>query len=183
MATPSGRRTRLWRAVSSDDPLAPIDEIEQRWLDGERFQAEEMDRVLAARSEFSADFARRFEEDVRPAMDAIIERLQADGGGGVILERPADEGRHFTHRFTLWMSLLGEIKGTPREDRHPYLRLDADVDKRSVEVWEGDFWRNRHGGTSRKVAEWTLEEMDGTHVEREAIEVLRRSAASDTRPA
>ena len=147
-------------------------------IDGERHRAEEAERVAAARSEFSADFTRRFEDDVRPAMEAIIERLQADGGGGVILERPADESRHFTHRFTLWMSLLGEIEGTPREDRHPYLRLDADVDERRVEVWEGDLWRNRRGGTSRKAAEWTLQEMDGTHVEREAIEILRRSAAS-----
>jgi hypothetical protein len=166
--------------VSSDDPLAPIDEIEQSWIDGERRRADETERVAAASSAFSVDFTRRFEDDVRPAMEAILERLQADGGGGVILERAADESRHFTHRFTLWMSLLGEIKGTPREDRHPYLRLDADVDKRCVEVWEGDLWRNRHGGTSRKVAEWTLQEMDGTHVKREAIEILRRSAAGGT---
>jgi cytochrome P450 len=166
--------------VSSDDPLAPIDEIEQSWIDGERHRAEDAERVTAARSEFSADFTRRFEDDVRPTMEAIIERLQADGGGGVILERPADDSRRFAHRFTLWMSLLGEIEGTPREDRQPYLRLDADVDKRCVEVWEGDLWRNRRGGTSRKVAEWTLQEMDGTRVEREAIEILRRSADSGT---
>ena len=113
-------------------------------------------------------------------MEAVIERLQADGGGGVLVERPADESRRFTHRFTLWMSLLGEIEGSPREDRHPYLRLEAEVEKRCVEVWEGDLWRNRPGGTSRKVAEWTPQEMDGTHMEREAIEILRRSAASGT---
>jgi hypothetical protein len=166
--------------VSSDDPLAPIDEIEQSWIDHERRRAEEEERVLVARSEFSMDFTRRFEADVRPAMEAIIDRLQADGGGGVIVERPADESRGFTHRFTLWMSLLGEIEGAPREDRHPYLRLDADVDKRRVVVWEGDLWCNRPKGTSRKVTEWTLQEMDGTHVEREAIEILRRSTDSDS---
>ncbi len=164
--------------MSSDDPLAPIDEIEQDWIERERLRTEETERILAARSEFSAEFNRRFEEYVRPAMEAIIQRLQADGGGGVILERPADESRHFTQRFTLWMSLLGEIENTPREDRNPYLRLDADVDKRCVEVWEGDLWRNRRGGTSKKVAEWTLEDMDENHVVREAIEILRRSAAS-----
>jgi hypothetical protein len=168
--------------VSSDDPLAQIDEIERSWIDGERHRAEEAERVVAASSAFSADFTRRFEDDVRPAMEAIIERLQADGGGGVILERAADESRHFTHRFTLWLSLLGEIKGIPREDRYPYLRLDADVDKRCVEVWEGDLWRNRRGGTSRKVAVWTLQEMDGPHAEREAIEILRRSAAGAPGP-
>lgn len=166
--------------MSSDDPLAPIDEIEQSWLDGERHQAEEAQRVAAARSEFSAEFTRRFEDDVRPAMESIIERLRADGGGGVIVERPVDESRGFTHRFTLWMSLLGEIEGTPREDRHPYLRLDANVDKRCVEVREGDLWRNRPHGTSGKVAEWTLQEMDETHVDREAIGILRRSAAHGT---
>jgi hypothetical protein len=166
--------------VSNDDPLAPIDEIEHGWIDGERRRAEEAERVAAVDLEFSTDFTRRFEDDVRPAMEAIIERLQSDGGGGVVLERKADQSRHFTHRFTLWMSLLGEIEGTPREDRHPYLRLDANVDKRRVEVWEGDLWRNRPGGTSRKVAEWSLQEMDATHVEREAIEILRRSAAHGT---
>ena len=166
--------------MSSDDPLAPIDEIERSWIDGERHRAEETERVAMASSAFSAEFTRRFEDDVRPAMEAILERLQADGGGGVILERIADESRHFTHRFTLWMSLLGDIKGTPREDRHPYLRLDANLDKRCVEVWEGDLWRNRQGGTSRKVAEWTLDEMEAAHVEREAIEILRRSAATGT---
>lgn len=169
--------------MSGDDPLAPIDEIEKSWIDGERHRAEETERSAAASSAFSADFTRRFEDDVRPAMEAIVERLQANGGSGVILERAADGSRRFTHRFTLWMSLFGDIKGTPREDRHPYLRLDADVDKRCVEVWEGDVWRNRRGGTSRKVAEWTLQEMDGPHVEREAIEILRRSAAGGTGPA
>ena len=113
-------------------------------------------------------------------MEAVIERLHADGGGGVIVERPTDETRRFTHRFTLWMSLLGEIEGTPREDRHPYLRLDANVDTRRVEVWEGDLWRDRRGGTSRKVTEWTLQEMDGPHVEREAVEILRRSSDGGT---
>ena len=124
-------QSRLPRAVSSEDPLAAIDEIEQSWLDAERHRAEEAERVLLDRSEFSRDFISRFEDDVRPAMEAVIERLHADGGGGVIVERPADETRRFTHRFTLWMSLLGEIEGTPREDRHPYLRLDANVDTRT----------------------------------------------------
>ena len=167
-------------AVNSDDPLAPIDEIEQGWVDSERHRVEDAERVAAARAVFSADFTRRVEEDIRPAMEAVIERLHADGGGGVVVERAADESRRFSHRLTLWMSLTDEIEGTPREDRHPYLRLEADVDKRCVVVWEGDLWRNRPGGTSRKVAEWTLQEMDATRVQHEAIEILRRSARSGT---
>jgi hypothetical protein len=177
------RRDRLFlkqdlgEIVSREDPLAPIDEIEQHWVDGERHRVAEAEDVASTRTKFSAEFTRRFEDEVRPAMDAILVRLRADGGGGVIIERPADETRRFAHRFTLWMSLLGEIDPAPRADRHPYLQLDADPDSRRVEIWEGDLWRGRAGGMSGKVAVWTLRDMNGPHVEREAIDILRRSTA------
>jgi hypothetical protein len=153
-----------------------IDEITETWVAGEHRKAEEQKKLSATRSAFSAEFTRRFEGDVRPAMEGILDRLRRDGGGGAIVERPEDQSRLFSHRFTLWMSLSGEIEGNPRQDRHAYLQLDANVDGSVVGVSEGDLWRNRPQGSSGKVADWTLEEMDAGHVDQEAIAILRRSA-------
>ena len=89
-------------------------------------------------------------------MEAIIERLRRNGGDGAIIERPEDSRLSHKHIFTLWMSLAGEITGTPRVDRLPYLQLEANVDKRLVTVSEGDIWEGRGGNRSGKVAEWKL---------------------------
>jgi hypothetical protein len=172
---------RIEAPTTRDDALAEIDEITAALSKSERHEAEEHERVAAAHAEFSAEFTRRFESEARPAMDAILERLRTDGGGGVIVERVADPSRLFPHRFTLWMSLDGEIEGTPRQDRHPYLQLDADVSGARVGVFEGDLWRDRPGGSSGKVTDWTLEQMDAIHVEQEAIGILRRSTIDQER--
>ncbi len=163
--------------MTSDDPLAAIDEIVASESEAERYEVEEDERVASMRSEFSAAFTRHFEGEVRPAMDAIIERLRNDGGGGVIIESDL-----FDHRFTLWMSFDGEIEGLPSAGRHPYLQLDAEVKEQRVRVSEGDNWRGRHG-ISGKVTDWTLDEMDAAHIDREVIEILRRATVGRVGPA
>jgi hypothetical protein len=70
---------------------------------------------------------------------------------------------------------LAEIEGSPRQDRHPYLQLDADVNKRSVVVSEGDVWQGRGGNRSRKVGEWRLSEITATLVTERALAIVRRS--------
>ena len=158
------------------DPLSAIDEITTELEDREALEADEAVQAKSKRSMFLADFMNRIEQDVRPAMQSVIERLRKDGGGGIIVERPEDLSRLFSLRYTLWMSLVGEIEGTPRQDRHPYLQLDAKVDAERVDVSEGDLWQDRAGGTSGKIAEWTLAEMTADQITGSAIEILRRSA-------
>ena len=155
------------------DPLAEIDRLMQKRCADAQRSTERSAQLSVDRSRFSTDFASACEHVIRPAMDAVLGRLRRNGGGGVIDERPADrQGK--SHRLVLWMSLEGEVDGAPREDRHPYLRLDADVEKRSVTVSEGDMWQGR-GGRSGKTGEWQLAEITAALVTGEILAVLRRS--------
>jgi hypothetical protein len=172
----NGDRGRIVVGVDgSDDPLAEIDRLMQARLDDERRAADDRARLAADRSEFSTDFESVCEAQVRPPMEAIIERLRRNGGGGLITERPEDRSRDYTHRLTLWMSLSGEIAGAPRQDRHPYLQLDADVDKRVVLVSAGDMWEGHGGNHTGRVGEWQLSEIDAALVTEEVLAILRRS--------
>jgi len=161
--------------AAAEDPLAEIDRLMQERLDDERRAAAVSARLTADRSEFSTEFEKVCEERVRPPMEAILDRLRRNGGGGLIEERPEDLSRNYTHRLTLWMSLSGEIDGTPRPDRHPYLQLDADVDKRLVTVSEGDMWQGHGGHTTGRVGGWQLAEVSASVVTAEALAILRRS--------
>lgn len=162
------------------DPLAEIDSLMQKRVDEERESTARGAQMLADRSEFSALFDEVCDEKVRPAMEAVIDRLRRNGGGGTIEELPEDEIRRRGHRLTLWMSLEGEISGSPRQDRNPYLQLDADVDKRTVSVSEGDMWQGSGGNRSGRAAEWSLAEITPQLVTTEAIAILRRSSRRDS---
>jgi hypothetical protein len=161
--------------AASADPLAEIDHLLQKRQDDERRAAAHSAQAQTDRSDFSTDFTTTCEQQVRPPMEAILERLRRNGGGGVIQEAAEDESRHRRHRLTLWMSLSGEIDGSPRQDRHPYLQLDADVDKRSVVVSEGDMWQGHGGYRSGKVGEWRLSEITSALVTQQTVAILRRS--------
>ncbi|HVA76085.1 MAG TPA: hypothetical protein VNF71_16140 [Acidimicrobiales bacterium] len=160
---------------ASDDPLAEIDHLMQKRVDEERRSTARSAELLADRVEFSAQFSALCDQQVRPRMEEIIERLRRNGGDGAIEELPEDESLRRGHRLILWMSLDGEIIGTPRQDRHPYLQLDADVDKRSVSVSEGDMWQGHGGNRSGRVGEWRISEITPALVTKEALAVLRRS--------
>ena len=161
--------------AASQEPLAEIDPRLQKRHDDERRPAAHSAQARTDRSDFSTEFTTTCEQQVRPAMEAILERLRRSGGGGVIEEGAEDKDRRRGHRLTLWMSLNGEIDGPPRQDRHPYLQLGADVDKRSVVVSEGDMGQDHDGNRSGKVGEWRLSEITAIPVTQQALAILRRS--------
>jgi len=162
-------------AQVAPDPLEEIDQLMQKRLEDEQRSADRSAEITKERSQFSEEFSKVCDAHVRPVMEAILERLRRSGGGGVIEERPEDLARMQDHRFILWMSLEGEIVGTPRLDRHPYLQLDADVAKRAVTVSEGDMWAGHGGNRSGPVTEWQLSEISTTKVTEEILAILRRS--------
>jgi hypothetical protein len=147
----------------------------QRRLEDLQRSAELGAEITKERSEFSKEFSEVCDAQVRPVMDAVLARLRANGGGGVIEERPEDLRRMQDHRLVLWMSLEGEIVGTPRQDRHPYLQLDAAVARRAVTVSEGDMWAGHGGNRSGQVAEWRLSAITAAKVTEEILAILRRS--------
>ena len=129
-------------------PLAEIDAIVARVALKNREAAESSARTVDEREEFISAFRTACQTELRPAMQAVLERLQSAGGGGVIEEHPGGEPRFPAPRLTLWMSLAGEITGTPRVDRCPYLEIEADVAKRRAQVSEGDMWRGGGGAAA-----------------------------------
>lgn len=159
-----------------DDPLQAIDEIESEWLAKKEEELEHARAVLAERRAFADDFAQACADRVRPAMEAVIDRLRRDGGDGVITERSEDPSRLFTHRLTLWMSLEGKIEGTPRQDRHPYLQFDAHPETKVVTMSEGDMWQGHGGNHSGRVGECQISELDARLVDHEIVAILHRSA-------
>ena len=176
MRTQSPRTTLEAVPSVGDDPLAEIDQLMQNKLRQEQEAAELSAQLQIDRSDFSAEFTTVCDQQVRPAMEAVLERLRCNGGGGVIEERPENIGQHHTHRLTLWMSLRDEITGAPRQNEHPYLQLDGEVDKRSVTVSEGDMWQGHHGaGRSGRFAQWQLAEITATGVTEELLAILRRA--------
>ena len=175
MRTPSPPVTLEATPGDEEDPLAEIDQLMQNRLRREKETADRGVQLLAARADFAAAFDKVCAQQVRPAMETILERLRSNGGGGVIDERPEDISQHHTHRLTLWMSFMGEINGAPRQDRHPYLQLDAEVDKRSVTISEGDMWQGHSGNRSGKSAEWQLEEITAGRVTQELLAIIRRA--------
>lgn len=164
----------LGRSVA-EDPFADIDQVTRKSLREEQEAAQRSAQLEIDRSDFETEFTSAREHQIRPAMEAVLERLRRNGGGGVIDDRPQAFGQRRTHRLTLWMSFHGEITGAPRQDRHPYLQLDADVDKRSVTVSEGDMWKRQSRNRSGKVAEWQLVEITAARVTQEILAIIRRA--------
>ena len=170
---PSGSSSVVAAAV---DRLAELDSIVAGVAEKDRESAERSAHVLEDQEKFLAAFHNVCEGEVRPAMQAVLERLQHAGGGGVIEEHQGGEPRFPEPGFTLWMSLKGEIVGGPRPDRHPYLQLEADVARRQVQVSEGDIWRGAGGGRSGRIGVWQLSELTSDRVIQELVAIARRAA-------
>jgi hypothetical protein len=164
---------RTPRSSATADPLVEIDEILQRRSRNQRQLAEASAEQETQRVKFLDDFAAVCERTVRPAMEAALGRLRQNGGGGLVQETAGSVSA--TPRLTLWMSLEGDIDGSPRQDRHPYLQLDADASKRQVEVSEGDMWRGIGTHTSGRVRSWQLGEITTEAVTEAIISILRRA--------
>lgn len=75
-------------SAGEEDLLAEIDRLVQMRRDDEQRSADQMAQLATDRSEFSAEFATVFEEQVRPSMEAIIDRLRRNGGDGLIVNDP-----------------------------------------------------------------------------------------------
>jgi len=161
---------------SPTDPLAGFGPILAAVAQRDRDSAEVTADRLDAGKKFLDDFAAACEKEVRPAMDAVLERLRQLGGGGLVEEHPGGEARFRSPRLALWMSLKGEIVGEPRLDRYPYLLLEADVEGRKVQVDEGDMWRGAGGNTSGRVGVWELSDLTRQRVTEELLAIARRAA-------
>jgi len=126
------------------------------------------------RARLQAEFSAVCSQRVLPAMQAFLERLRLNGGGGLVEEHDGVEGAGVAPRVRLWMSLSGEIIGRPRQDQHPYLELDFDVAQQQVNVAEGDMWKGH--GRSGPVGVWIASEITSEMVTESLIDVLRRAA-------
>lgn len=175
MQTQTSEASQTVVAAGGHDPLAEIDQLMQDKLRAQNEAAARSAQLQADRSDFAEEFTKVCDLQVRPAMETVLERLRRNGGGGLIEERPENAAQHHTHRLTFWMSFRGEITGSPRQDRHPYLQLDAEVDKRSVAVSEGDMWQGQGGNRSGKFADWGLIEITESRVIQELLAIVRRA--------
>jgi hypothetical protein len=128
---------------------------------------------------FLDDFAETCAQEIRPAMNAVLKRLQQLGGDGLIEEHPGGEARFEKPRITLWMSLKDKIVGQPRLDRHPYLLFQADVESQKVKVDEGDMWRGAGGNFSGRVGVWEITELTHDRVTKELLSIARRALGED----
>ncbi len=162
------------------DSLATIDRIMGDLTAREGRSAAKTARLDEERSAFSAAFSTTVEDDLRPAMEAVLQRLRRDGGGGTIVERGEDHRLEVDHRVTLWLSLRGEIVGTPRQDRHPYLQLDADVANQEIVISEGDMWEGAGGNLSGRLGGRPLAEITAELVTTEALAIIGRAAGERT---
>jgi hypothetical protein len=154
------------------DSVAEIDQIVGHWTDLRHEGIERQAEAEAERRQFLENFRTISDSVIRPAMQAAVDRLGKDGGGGLIVER--EEYPMHRPRIVLWMSLDGDIAGTPRQDLNPYLQLDADVGRRRIDVWEGDMWEKE--GASRATTPLELGDVSTESVTKRILDILRRAA-------
>jgi len=163
------------RSSGADPRLEEVDRIMADLGERDRRSAVAAAAVADGVHGFMAEFETMCRREARPAMEAVIERLKSDGGGGLIEEHVGGETRVSTPRLTVWLSLQGDIQGTPRPDRHPYLQLDADAKERNVRVSEGDMWGGSEGGHSGRIDSWEIADVSYDRVLLELIAIIRRT--------
>jgi|GEM_PF-89426 len=155
------------------DPIEAIDEIAGGWSERHHDEADRNARAAVEREQFLQDFESTGDSVIPPAMQAAADRLKRDGGGGAV-EVHLGVGPHGP-RIILWMALDGPVSEKPREDRNPYLRIEADVPHRKVAIWEGDMWDNKGGsGPSTRL---DLAEISAAGITKRVLEIFRRAAS------
>jgi hypothetical protein len=164
-----------FEAVATDS-LADIGVVLAALKQRDARSAESAANVLEGRQAFFDEFRGVCEAEVRPAMQDVLDRLRQEGGDGLIEEHPGGEPRVSTPRLTLWMALQGDIDGAPRQDRNPYLQIDADVSGRVIRLTEGDSWRGGGEGHSGSAGTWKPADVTHELVVQELLEIVRRSA-------
>jgi hypothetical protein len=172
---PVGHAARDAASPPATDLLAEVDHIfavrSQAMADSRQQQSQ----VDSAEIRLHEEFQSVCTDTVRPAMQAFLERLRANGGGGFLEERSGVPGAGVAPRIRLWMSLSGDLIGRPRRDQHPYLQLDFDVAQRRVSLIEGDVRRGH--GSADPVSTWITADITDAMVTESLLEVLRRAAS------
>jgi hypothetical protein len=161
--------------TASTDLLAEVDQIFAMRSQGLKRSADRKSQADTEVTRLQEEFSVVCEEEIRPAMQAFLERLRINGGGGLLEARAGVHGAGVAPRVVLWMSLSGDLIGRPRRDQHPYLQLDYDIARKRVNVAEGDMWKGH--GTSGPVGTWIPSEITGDTVTKSLLGVLRRAAA------
>jgi hypothetical protein len=151
--------------------VGDIDQILEKWTDRQDAFASKEDEAMAEEEKFLNDFREISGRVIKPAMEANVQRLQKDGGDGMIWDGES-EAMH-RPRVILWMSLKGKIDGPPRQDLNPYLQLDVDTPHRRIDIWEGDMWEN--SGVSRATTPWHLTDISTESVNRRVMGILDRA--------
>jgi hypothetical protein len=168
--------SRSVEPLTATDPLAELGPVLATVARRDRDSAEAATVRAELGRKFLDDFAEACAQEIRPAMGAVLIRLQQLGGDGLIEEHPGGEARFEKPRITLWMSLKDKIVGEPRPDRHPYLLLEADVEAQKVQVDEGDMWRGAGGNFSGRVGVWGVTELTHDRVTKELLSIAHRAA-------
>ena len=160
------------------DPLAALGPILTTVAQRDRESAELATERAELAQKFLDEFAKACVNEVRPAMRAVLQRLQQLGGDGRIEEHPGGEARFQKPRIALWMSLKDQIPGEPRLDRYPYLLLEADVSSRTIQVDEGNMWRGAGGNFSGRVGAWELTELTYERIAKELVAICSQAVGS-----
>jgi hypothetical protein len=161
--------------ATADEVLAAFGPLLAAVAQRDRDSAELSAETQAAGQKLLADFAKACETEVKPAMNAVRQRLRQLGGDALIEEHPGGEARYTKPRIALWMSLEGEV-GVPRLDRYPYLLLEVDVEERKVQVDEGDMWKGAGGNSSGRAGKWEVSDLTADRVLRELLAIAQRAA-------
>jgi hypothetical protein len=117
-AEPSAFVLPIYSAESEETDVA-IDHIVDDWTELRDEKSRKEAQAQTERQRFLDDFRKLDESMIQPAMEATLKELRKDGGGGRIDVR--EEDLMHRPRVTLWMSLEGEIKGSPHQDKYPLL--------------------------------------------------------------
>jgi hypothetical protein len=165
--------------LTATDPLAELGPVLAVVAQRDRESAEAATVRAERGRKFLDDFAEACLQEVRPAMNAALKRLQQLGGDGLIVEHPGGEARFEKPRIALWMSLKDKIVGEPRLDRYPYLLFEADVESQKIKVDEGDMWRGAGGNFSGRVGVWEVTELTHDRVTKELLSIARRAVGEN----
>jgi hypothetical protein len=161
--------------ISAADALREVDQIFETRSRGLSHTAESQERADTERTRLYEEFSSTSATIIRPAMEAFLERVRTNGGGGLLEVRDGVQEAGVSPRVRLWLSLSGELIGRPRQDQHPYLQLDFDIALQLVSVAEGDMWKGH--GSSGPVGSWIVSEITDAVVTESLLGILRRAAA------
>jgi hypothetical protein len=168
----------LGESVASG-PLAEIDAVLVEMRQNSRLSASHLSEREAherdVRQQFLDDFTSTCEQNVRPVMQEVRERLQRNGGGAIIDGRSGGDGPTPNPRLTMWMSLDGDILEGPQPDQHPYLRFEADVTRTQVHISESGTRSGAGSDNGDLKLTWQLPEVTRDRVVQELLAILQRS--------